>query len=69
MKGLSNKELRKMFPGKSAGQVTRILKRLRLYGFIKKIGRTYHYYLSALGRQVITAGLYLKNMALLPALA
>jgi hypothetical protein len=42
LKGLSNKGLRKMLPGKSPGPVTRILKRLRLHGLIKKISRTYH---------------------------
>jgi hypothetical protein len=39
LKGLSNKELRKTLPGKSAGQVTRMLKRLRLHGLIKAARR------------------------------
>jgi hypothetical protein len=68
LKGITNKELRKMIPEKSSGQLSRILKRLRLHGLIKKVGKTYKYYLSALGRLVIVAGLKFKNMSLIPEL-
>ena len=56
-------------PGKSAGQVSRMLKRLWSHGLIKKVGSTYKYYISELGRTVITAGLKLKNLVLIPQLA
>jgi len=69
LKGITNKELRTMIPEKSQGQLSRILKRLRLHGLIKKVGKTYKYYLSALGRQIILAGLKFKNMFLIPELA
>jgi hypothetical protein len=69
LKGITNKELRKMLPDKSSGQLSRILKRLRLHGLIKKVGRTYKYYLSVLGRQIIAAGLKFKNLSLIPDLA
>jgi len=69
LKGITNKELRTMLPEKSPGQLSRILKRLRLHGLIKKVGKTYKYYLSVLGRQVILAGLKFKNMSLIPNLA
>ena len=69
LKGITNKELRAMMPERSPGQLSRILKRLRLHGLIKKIGKTYKYYLSVLGRQVILAGLKFKNMSLIPVLA
>ena len=36
-------------------------KRLRSHGLIKKIGRTYKYYVTGLGKQVIALGLKLKN--------
>ncbi len=42
--GLRNRDLQVRL-NKTAGQVSRLLKRLRLHGFIKKIGRTYKYYL------------------------
>lgn len=69
LKGITNKELRKLIPDKSSGQLSRILKRLRLHGLLKKVGKTYKYYLTVLGRQVIVAGLKFKNMSLIPDLA
>ncbi|MDR3342459.1 MAG: hypothetical protein LBT14_06670 [Treponema sp.] len=69
LKGWSNRELRKILPEKTSGQLSRILKRLRTHGLIKKIGKTYLYYLTAMGKQVIAACLKLKNMFLVPQLA
>jgi len=69
LKGITNKELRKMMPEKSSGQLSRILKRLRLHGLIKKVGKTYKYYLTVLGRHIILSGLKFKNMSLIPDLA
>jgi hypothetical protein len=69
IKGISNKELRKLLPEKSSGQISRILKRLRLHGIMKKVGKAYKYYLTALGRQIIVAGLKFKNLSLIPDLA
>jgi hypothetical protein len=45
------------------------MKRLRVHGLIKKVGRTYKYYLTALGKQVITLGLKLKELYIIPALS
>ena len=42
--GLQNKTLRRHLPDKNSGQVSRLLKRLRIHGLIKKVGRTYKYY-------------------------
>lgn len=67
--GLTNKELRKLLPDKSSGQLSRILKRLRVHGLIKKVGKTYKYYLTTIGKTVIAAALAFKNMSLVPALA
>lgn len=39
--GLHNKTLRPHLADKSSGQVSRLLKRLRLHRLIKKVGRTY----------------------------
>jgi hypothetical protein len=46
-----------------------MLKRLRLHGLIKKVGHTYHYYLTHFGRVVATAGLKIKQLVLIPQLA
>ena len=69
LKGMTNKQLRRLLPEKTPGQISRILKRLRLHGLIKKIGKTYKYYMTPLGRQVIAAGLWYKNMMLVPNLS
>ena len=66
--GFQNKDLRRRLPGKSSGQISRLVKRLRMHGLIKKIGRTYKYYLTALGRQVIAVGLKLKQLYINPEL-
>lgn len=67
--GLSNKELRKILVSKTSGQISRILKRLHLHGLIKKVKKTYRYYLTSLAKQVITSGFKFKNMSLIPDLA
>lgn len=69
LKGITNKVLRRMLPDKKPWQISGILKRLRLHGLIKKVGSTYKYYLTNLGKQVIAAGLCFKNMSLIPALS
>jgi hypothetical protein len=69
LNGISNKTLRTMLPDKKPWQISRIFKRLRLHGLVKKIGNSYKYYLSGLGKQVIAAGFSFKNMSLIPALS
>jgi hypothetical protein len=69
LKGISNKVLRQQLPEKSPGQISRTLKRLRLHGLIKKIGKRYLYYLTEFGKQVIVTCLKLKNMFLVPELS
>jgi hypothetical protein len=52
--------------GKTSGQVSRILKRLRNHGLIKKVGNVYKYYLTSLGRQVVATSLKLKELFVIP---
>ncbi len=47
----------------------RLLKRLRLHGLIRKVGRTYKCYLTQFGKQVITTGLKLRELVVIPQLA
>ena len=42
---------------------------MRLRGLVKKVGRTYKYYLTNTGKQVVAAGLDLKRLVLIPKLA
>ena len=67
--GMSNRRLQAVLPGKKSGQIGRILKRLRLHGLIKKVGKTYKCYLTQLGRRAVLAGLKLKEHLILPGLA
>ncbi len=67
--GLYNKSLRVYFPDKSSSAISRILKRLRVHGLIKRVAHTYKYYLTKLGKAVITAGLAIKEMFVIPELS
>lgn len=67
--GFRNKNLKEKLPGKNSGQVSRILKRLRTHGLIRKIGKTYKYYLTRTGSQIIHMGLKLKELVIIPGLA
>jgi hypothetical protein len=69
LSGLQNKSLRRWLPGKTSGQISRLLKRLRVHGLIKKVGHTYKYYVTHLGKQVIAAALKLRELVIIPQLA
>jgi hypothetical protein len=66
--GLSNRLLQRVLTGKKGGQISRVLKRLRLHGLIRKIGHTYKYYVTALGQKALVAALKLREHLILPAL-
>ena len=63
--GMQNKTLRKLLPGRSTQQVSRTIKRLRTHGLVKKTARSYKYYLTPLGREVVASGLRLKQFVIL----
>ena len=67
--GLRHADLQQRLPDRSPSQVSRLLKRLRVHGLLKRVGRTYKYYLTQLGLRAAASGLALKQMFLLPALA
>lgn len=68
--GFRNKYLRKRLKHElSSSQVSRILKRLLLFKLIKKIKGTFKYYLTKLGKKVISAGLVYKELYIIPSLA
>jgi predicted transcriptional regulator len=48
--------------------MTRIFKRLKVHGLIEKIPGSYKYLITALGKEIIAAGLSIKNLILVPAL-
>ena len=67
--GMKNHTLRPFLPAKNSSQVSRLLKRLRLHGLIKKVGHTYKYYLTQFGKAVITTALKLRELVIIPQLA
>jgi hypothetical protein len=67
--GLRHKDLRRHLPGRKRNWISRALKRLRTHGLLRKIGRTYKYYLTELGQRVILAGLKLRELLAIPLLA
>jgi hypothetical protein len=69
IKGFQNKTIRQFFPELSSASVSRILKRLRLHGLIKKVAKTRTYYLTALGKIVISTGLKARALFIIPHLA
>ena len=69
LSGMRNKDIRKHMPDLSSSKVSRIIKRLRTHGMLKRVGRTYKYYFTKLGRKITVTGLKLKTMFLIPELA
>ena len=67
--GVQNKALRARFPQYNRGQMSRVLRRLRTHGLIKKASHCYKYYLTVLGRQTVALGLKLKELVIIPELA
>jgi hypothetical protein len=67
--GFSNQALRTRLTDKNSGQITRLLKRLRVHGLIKRAGKRYRYYLTNFGCQVATLALKLREMVIIPCLA
>jgi len=67
--GFQNRSFRIIMPDKSGSQVSRMFKRLRMHGLIKKIRGTYKYYLTHLGQKVANTALKLRTLFIIPSLA
>ena len=69
IRGFQNRSFRIIMPDKSGFQVSRMFKRLRMHGLIKKVRGTYKYYLTHLGQKVANTALKLRTMFIIPSLA
>jgi len=69
IKGIRNKSIREFIPDRSPAAISRIIKRLHVHGLIKKVKGTYRYYLTKLGKAIISTGLMVKNLFVVPELA
>ena len=67
--GFKNKTLRQKIPDLTSGQASRLLKRLRVHGLVKKMGGTFKYYLTSLGKEVLAMALKLKHKVVIPQFA
>lgn len=64
--GFRNKDLKK-FLQLTVSQISRLIKRLRIHGLIKKVGKSYKYYLTVLGKETIIMAQKLKEIVIIPA--
>ena len=67
--GFRSKDLAKHLIQHSKDQLSRLLKRLRVHGLIRKIGKSYKYYLTTLGKEIITCSQKVINMVMIPQLS
>jgi hypothetical protein len=66
--GFRAADLRAHIKGLSPGRSSYILKRLRTHGLIKKVARTYKYYLTKLGRRMLVTALVIREYFVQPTL-
>ena len=66
---MTNKLLRKLLPTWKSGRISRRLKRLRLHGVVRKIGKTCKYYATETGRRLLIALLKVREHFIIPSLA
>ena len=67
--GMRNSDIRGYIEGVSSSAMSRIFKRLRLHGLVERQNHSYKYFPTELGKAVITAGLSIRSLVLIPALS
>ena len=67
--GFTNRSLQPHLSGWNSQKIGRVVKRFRVLRLVKRVGRTYKYYLSSLGKKVLVAALQLKERVILPTMA
>jgi len=64
--GFRNKNIKKIL-GFSSAKVSRLIKRLKVHGLIKKAADSYKYYLTKLGKETIIMSQKIKELVIVPA--
>ncbi len=64
--GRRNRALQPHLPGWKPAKIGRVLRRFRALGLIKKVANTTKYYLTKLGKDVLIAGLQLRERVVIP---
>lgn len=67
LKSANYRHLEFILPEITPSAMTRIFKRLKVHGLIEKLPGTYKYLITALGKEVVAAGLTVKNLIPVPA--
>lgn len=55
-------------PQFNTAKISRLIKRLNVFGLIKKVSKTYKYYLTKLGKELVITAEKLTEAVLIPAL-
>ena len=66
--GFRNKDIRFRLPQFNTAKISRMIKRLHVFGLIRKVGKTYKYYLTKFGKKIVITAERLKETVLIPAL-
>ena len=69
IRGVRRADLKPILPHMSESAITRQLRRLRQLGIIKRVARTYRYYLTKIGRTAISVGFHVTEFMIIPTLA
>lgn len=69
LRGFQVRDLRRILPDRTGPHLSRQIKRLRMHRLIRKIGGTYRYHLTKLGRRVIAAAMRIREACIVPELA
>jgi hypothetical protein len=67
--GLRRADLKKYLPSVSSGKLSRYLKRLRVFGLIKRVAKTYRYYPTRIGRAAVATCEKLTEFTIVQTLA
>lgn len=67
--GLRRADLKKLLPSISSGTLSRYLKRLRVFGLIKRVAKTYRYYPTRIGRAAVATCEKLMEFTIVQTLA
>jgi hypothetical protein len=69
IRGLRRADLKKIVPTLTDSALSRQLKRMRVFGLIKRVAGTYRYYMTKLGRVTVATCEHLTEFTIVPALA
>jgi len=64
--GFRNKNMQKLL-GFNGGKISRLIKRMRVHGLIKKATDSYKYYLTKIGKETIIMAQKIKELVMVPA--